>query len=287
MRIRHIFSHSHVNQYICLILAMSISLTTFAGDGKIIATAGLNQIEGTGGGGIVPWATLSGYDSQDEYSVNFFSTMVNVDDYKLNAMGGSISMFDRVEFSVARHDFTLKALGSEISQNVFGVKTKLYGDVIYSSWPQISLGVQYKSLVDSEIAYLLGAKSDAGTDIYIAATKVHLGAIQGYNLVWNVSARYTNANQLGLLGFGNTNNDDYDIMLEGSLGILLSRHLAVGVEYRQKPDNLGLGEEDWTDAFITYIPNKHFNITLAWAELGSIAGVQDQNGLYFSIGGQL
>ena len=97
----------------------------------------------------------------------------------------------------------------------------------------------------------------------------------------------TNANQMGLLGFGQTSDDDYEVMLEGSVGVLLNRNVAVGAEYRQKPDNLGLGEEDWWDVFVTYIPSKSFNVTLAWAELGSIAGAPDQNGIYLSLGGQL
>lgn len=274
-------------KFLLLLLVLTIASPATAGDGKLIATAGLNQIEGTGGGGIVPWATLSGYDSQDEYSVNAFSTMVNVDDYRLQVVGGSLSLFDRVELSAARQDFTLKRLGSEISQNVFGIKTKLYGDVVYSSWPQISAGIQHKQLLDSDIAYALGAKDDSGTDFYLAATKVHLGALAGYNLVWSLNARYTKANQLGLLGFGQANNSDYDLMLEGSFGLLLSRHLAIGFEYRQKPDQLGLGEQDWKDFFVSYIPSKNINVTLAWAELGSIAGAIEQNGLYLSLGGQL
>ncbi len=259
----------------------------YAGDGKLIGTAGLNQVEGAGGGGIVPWATLSGYDSQEETSVSAFVTRVNLDDYRLTALGANISLYDRVELSVARHTFDLTTLGGEIQQNVYGAKVRLYGDVVYSDFPQLSAGVQHKRLQDSAIAYALGGADENGTDYYLAATKVHLGAAAGYNLVWNVTARATKANQLGLLGFGSQNDDSYDVMFEGSLGVLFSRHLAAGIEYRQKPDNLGLGEEDWWDAFITYIPSKSFNVTLAWAELGSIAGAPDQNGLYLSVGGQL
>lgn len=92
---------------------------------------------------------------------------------------------------------------------------------------------------------------------------------------------------MGLLGFGGANNDSYDIMLEASAGILFSRHLVVGAEFRQKPDNLGLGEDHWKDLFISYIPSKNFNLTLAWAELGSIAGAPDQKGIYLSFNGSL
>ncbi len=271
------------------LLALGIMVTpgiTLAADGKLIATAGLNQLEGTGGGGIVPWATLSGYDSQEQTAVNVFATQVNVDDYRLNVLGGSVSLYDRVELSVARHTFDLTTLGGDIAQNVYGAKVRLYGDVVYSDYPQLSAGIMYKDLQDTAIANALGSADSSGTDYYLSATKVHLGAAAGYNLVWSLTARMTQANQLGLLGFGHQLDDSHELMMEGSLGILFNRHLAAGAEYRQKPDKLGLGEEDWWDVFVSYIPNKSFNVTLAWAELGSIAGAEDQNGLYFSVGGQ-
>lgn len=277
--------------YWCRSLVCFLSLVStiaLAGEGKLIGTAGLNQIEGSGGGGIVPWATLAGYDSREQISVNAFTTQVDIDDYRLNVLGVSASFYDRVEVSVAQHRFDLKTLGGDIKQNVYGLKYRIYGDVVYSTWPQLSMGVHHKELDDGSIANAVGAdNSSSGTDIYLAATKVHLGAIAGFNAVWSVTARATKANQLGLLGFGGKNNDNYQIMAEASAGILFSRHLAVGAEYRQKPDNLGLGEEDWFDVFVSYIPNKNLSFTLAWAELGSIAGAKDQQGLYLSLNGQL
>ena len=97
------------------------------------------------------------------------------------------------------------------------------------------------------------------------------------------AARATRANELGLLGFGSNDQKNYDVMLEGSVGVLLSKTLVIGAEYRQKPDKLGLGEDDWRDIFIGYLPNKNINITLAYADLGSIAGAPDQRGLYLSL----
>ncbi|GAC24860.1 DUF3034 family protein [Paraglaciecola mesophila] len=270
------------------LLLYLLSNAAFSQEGKLIATAGLVQLEGSGGGGIVPWATLSGYDSRDEVSVSALMTQVNMDDYRLNVLGLSASFYDQVEVSVAQHRFDLKEAGVDIKQSIYGVKYRAYGDVVYSRWPQISIGIQHKVLEDEGIAKAVGAnKSAAGTDFYIAATKVHLGALAGYNTVWNLTVRATKANEMGLLGFGGVNNDDYEMMLEASAGILFSRNLAVGIEYRQKPDNLGLGEDDWKDLFITYIPSKHFSVTLAWADLGSIAGANGQDGVYLSLNGQL
>ena len=274
--------------FLSLISTFLLVSSAQAGDGKLIGTAGLNQIEGSGGGGLVPWATLAGYDSQEQISVNAFTTQVHLDDYRLNVLGISASFYDRVEISLAQHRFDLKTLGGEIKQNIYGLKYRLYGDIVYSTWPQVSIGLQYKKLNDGSIASAVGAtNSSSGTDIYIAATKIHLGALAGFNLVWNVTARATKANQLGLLGFGGVNNHNYQIMAEASAAVLFSRHLALGIEYRQKPDNLGLGEDDWLDVFISYIPNKNLSFTLAWAELGNIAGAKKQKGLYLSLNGQL
>lgn len=166
--------------------------------------------------------------------------------------------------------------------------------MVYSQWPQVSLGIQHKRLIDQNTgispttADALGAdNSDHGTDFYLAATKVHLGLLCGYNVVWNLTLRGTKANEMGLLGFGGSENKSYEMMTEASAGVLLNEHVAVGVEYRQKPDNLGLKEDDWKDAFISYIPNKNMSLTLAWTELGTIAGVKDQNGWYVSLNANL
>lgn len=237
----------------------------------------------------MPWATISGYDSRDETSFAVFNTLVYPDDYRLHSLGASVGLFDRVELSFARQNLHLSASGEQIRQNIYGLKTRLYGDLIYTVLPQISVGVQHKMLVDGAVASAVGAKSNnGGTDFYVAATKVHLGAVGGYNLLWNLVARATKANQLGLLGYGGGKNNDYQVMIEGSVGVLLSRNWVIGYEYRQKPNNLsGVKEDDWQDFFATYIPNKHFNLTLAWTQLGDIAGAKNQQGFYVSATGYL
>jgi len=51
----------------CLLagLLLATSFSSLASDGKLLATPGVSQIEGSGGGGIVPWAQLAGYASED------------------------------------------------------------------------------------------------------------------------------------------------------------------------------------------------------------------------------
>ncbi|MGO2354742.1 MAG: DUF3034 family protein [Marinomonas foliarum] len=275
----------------CFIMCASPSI---AANGKILATAGLSQLEGSGGGGLTPWATLAGYDSQDETSASFFMTDVNVSDYRLSSIGVATSFYDRVELSLAQQTFDLpvdlvKALSvGDIKQDILGVKVRLYGDAVYSAYPQVSVGLQHKQLDSDFVASYLGAKDDSGTDFYASATKVHLGAVAGYNLVWNVTARATKANEMGLLGFGGPDNNDYQVMMEGSVGLLLSPNWVVGMEYRQKPSNLSSVEEDnWADVFVSYMPNKKVNITAAYVDLGIVATKKDQKGVYLSMTGYL
>lgn len=260
------------------------SFSGIAGQGKLLGTPGVSQVEGSAGGGLVPWAQLAGYASEDEFAINGFCSRADVTDYSLNVCGAQINVFDRVELSYAQQRFEVPSLSTTIEQSITAAKVRLYGDIVYSSWPQLSLGIQHKSLDDGTVATLVGAQETSGTDIYLAASKLHLGALAGYNVFWNVTTRYSNANQLGLLGFGGESTSK-DVLFEGSTAIFLSREIAFGVEYRQKSNNLGLGEQDWQDIFVAWMPNKYVSITAAWLDLGSIAGAKNQTGWYLSVTG--
>jgi hypothetical protein len=114
----------------------------------------------------------------------------------------------------------------------------------------------------------VGAQDDSGLDIYLASSKVILDAIAGRNLLLNATVRATKANQIGLLGFGSVNSNDYQLMLEGSVAVLLRDDLALGYEYRQKPNQLDFAkEDDWQDIFLAWFVNKHFSVTAAYADL--------------------
>jgi hypothetical protein len=133
----------------------------------------------------------------------------------------------------------------------------------------------------------LGAKTD-GVDIYLSATKLLLA--QGVLL--NGTLRATKANQNGLLGFGGTGHTAYKLQPEVSVAWLLRKDLAIGAEYRAKPDNLnpsllgdGLREDDWKDLFVAWAPTKHVSLTLAYVDLGRIVpavATKRQTGTYLS-----
>ncbi len=275
-----------------------VSLT--GGSGKLLLTGGVSTIDGAAGGGLTPWAVTGTYATRGEFGASAYGTRVRTDDYALTGYGAAFSFGERVEFSVAAQDFdtgpTGRALGLpglRLKQNIVGAKLRVAGDAVLDSdtWmPQIAVGVLYKDLDAGGLAptlKALGAR-DSGTDVYVSATKLFLA--QG--ALANLTLRATKANQNGLLGFGGAARDRYRVMPEVSLAYLLGKNLAIGVEYRAKPDNLnpsllgdGLKEEDWKDLFIAWAPSKNLSLTFAYVDLGRIVPAvvpQRQTGAYLS-----
>ena len=264
-----------------------------ASEGRLVATGGASSLEGTAGGGITPWAVLAGYGERGEWGADVFATRVETGDYRLDVAGVAAAYDNRIELSYARQRLDLGNLArnlslpeNSLSQDIFGLKVRLFGDLIYDQLPQVSLGIQHKRQKDFLIPSLIGAQRNEDTEGYLTASRLILGGAFGYNLLLNGGVRYSRANELGLLGFGGDRRDRHSVLKEGSVAVLLNRYWAVGVEYREKPDNLNFaGESDWADLFVGYFPNKHLAIVLAYARLGEIATLDNQNGAYLSVQG--
>lgn len=263
--------------------------------GKFLATGGVSQVEGAGGGGITPWALITGYGTRDSWGANAHYTYINTQDYRLGSYGVAVGIADRLELSLAKQEFkgSLAPLDQlNIKQDIVGLKLRLAGDAVYeqdSMMPQVAVGIMYKknkgvgglgALGVSNVTQL-GAKDDSGYDYYVAATKI----LFEQSLLLNGTLRATRANQMGLLGFGGDQNDSTRLMPELSVAYLINRKLAVGAEYRRKPHNLGVDEEKaYYDAFVAWFPTKNFSITAAYANLGDITifNPKKQRGLYLS-----
>ncbi|MBD8491698.1 DUF3034 family protein [Pseudomonas syringae] len=279
----------------CLLgcLLGTLAFQALADNGRLVATGGAGSIEGSAGGGIIPWAVISGYGEEGEWGATASATHVTLPDYTLDVAGVTVSYGNRIEFSYAHQRLDLGTLQRDLSlpednltQDVLGVKVRLFGDLIYDDLPQVSLGVQYKHQNDFLIPSLIGARRDADVEGYLTASRLFMGAAFGYNLVLNGGVRYSRANETGLLGFGGDRRDRRSLLKEGSVAVLLNPNWAVGVEYREKPDNLSFaGESDWADVFVGWFPNKHFSVVAAYARLGDIATLKDQNGVYLSLQG--
>lgn len=270
-------------------------------NGKLLLTAGVSSIDGAAGGGLTPWAVIGSYATSGQIGGTAHLTHAKTQDYALTTYGAALGLRDRFEVSLARQDFDtgsslapLGLSGLKLKQNILGAKVRVAGDAVLDSdnyMPQIAVGAEYKK---ADLGALgptlnsLGAK-DSGTDAYVSATKLFLGD----GVLVNLTARATKANQNGLLGFGGAANDSYRLLPELSIALLLRRNVAIGIEYRDKPDNLnpnaalgnGLAEDAWADVFVAWGPSKHLSLTLAYVDLGKIApGVtrNRQTGTYLS-----
>lgn len=276
----------------------------FGGDeGKLPLTAGFSDLEGTGGGGLVPMAFITGYGSNTSWGANAHFTNIQLRDLHLYTYGVAAGLFDRAELSYTRQqlDITGTALdGLGVREDVFGLKLKLLGDAIYDQdvwWkPQLALGAEYKhndGIKNSQSVGLaglvnptqLGARAEHATDLYIAATKVFLSE----SVLANLVLRETQANQFGLLGFGGDRHRGYSTQPEATLAYLLTRKLAVGAEIRTGPHNLTV--DDQTDAwtiFAAWTPTRNISLVAAYLNIGSVLApvttvTRHQDGPYLSV----
>lgn len=276
--------HNILKLSICILLIF-ISGPALASDrqSKIKGTGGVSSISGAGGGGITPWATLSSYASEGQRGAAVFVSRANVDDFELDVAGAAVNLNDRFELSYARQNFTIKAADAVIRQDKLGLRYRLAGDVIYGSMPQVTLGLEHGNLKDPAIARAVGARHTQGTDFTASAGRAWLDGIAHRTTLLNVNLRYGNANQFGILGYsGDDPGSRWQAEIAGA--VFLTRSIALGFEYRQKPDNLSaLREQSAKDVFIAFFPNKRVSLTAAWVDLGEIAGAPDQRGVYLSL----
>ena len=282
-----------------LFLALAaLSLPALADDelpvgtsGKLLLTGGVSSLEGAAGGGITPWAVIGGNGTREQIGANAFYTRVNVGDYHLDDAGVMVGFYDRFELSFAQQRFNTEAVGAALGlgdgftfkQDVIGLKLRVAGDAVLdsdSAMPQIAVGLQYKRNNQGAVLDFIGAEDDHGVDVYVSATKLFLAE----SFLLNGTLRLTKANQIGILGFGGDLNGNYKPQLELSGAYLLNRKLAIGAEYRMKPDNLGIAkEDDWFDVFVAYAPSKNVSVTVAYADLGRIVLPDRQRGIYASL----
>lgn len=303
------------------LLCVFITTPGMAGS-RLLATGGISSFEGTAGGGITPWAMIAGYASGEEIAATANIQVLDTGEYQLKTFGAAIGLYDTVEISVQRQTLDISAgvvsnvfnlltagtittaPGTQINQDIVGLKVRLLGDAVYAEhwWQaQLSAGLQYKKnqdfdaslalsdgtvpLPNTGVPKLLGAVKDSGTDVYLTASRLWLGGVWGNNLLANVTARMTKANTFGLLGFESASDDSYQLEWEGSLAILPGPSTVVGVEWRTQSDKLGglATEKTTTDFFIAYFPDKNWSLTAAYVDLGSLPFDEQAKGFYLTV----
>jgi hypothetical protein len=258
-------------------------------DDRLEWTGAVTQIEGSAGGGLVPWALIGGLGTNEQIGATAFATYVSTEDFSLRAGGASVDVEDRVEVSVARQRFDANSVipGLTLGQDIVGLKVRVAGDAVFAPdewWPQIAVGAQWKRTLDFDaVPSAVGATHGSDVDLYVAATKVYFAALAGRNVIIDATLRRTRADQFGLLGFGG-DESGYRLEPEFSAGVWLCDDVLLGAEYRDKPSELAAFKEDSAqDAFIAWAPIKNLTVTAAWTDLGRIAGKAAQRGFYISL----
>jgi len=256
--------------------------------GKLLLTNGITSLEGASGGGLTPWAVIAGNETKNGIGLSAHMTRVPVKDYDYNDVGVAIGFRDRIELSYAHETFDTNKIGAllglgkdyKFTQDVFGAKVRVAGDLVYDAIPAIAIGAQYKKNNNDAVVRLLGARHSDGVDYYASVSKLFLSR----SILLNATARLTKANQLGLLGFGGDAKAGATLQLEGSAAWQINRWLAVGGEYRRKPNNLKVArEDDWYDAFVAVALGRNLTATAAYTDLGSIATVKGQRGAFLQL----
>ena len=192
-------------RFLTFLTLLSLSSPVLADElfdsGKLLATGGVSQVEGAGGGGLASWAMITGYGSRDGVGANVHYTVLPLTNYSLQSAGIAVGLFDRLELSYAWQGFDTQNVGALLGlgqgftfhQNIFGAKLKLLGDAVYDqdSWlPEISIGLQHKENDRGAIIAALGGKNSVGTDYYITASKLFLAQ----SILLNTTLRQTKAN---------------------------------------------------------------------------------------------
>ncbi len=262
--------------------------TAHSGD-RLQWTGAVTQIEGSAGGGLVPWALIGGLGTDEQVGATGFATDVTTRNFTLHAAGASLDVDDRVELSFARQRFDAGSVvpGTTLGQDIVGLKVRLLGDAVFAPdeyLPQIALGAQFKRTLDfGQIPHAVGAARGSDMDLYLSATKLYFAALAGHNVILDATLRRTRADQFGLLGFGGPAGG-YRLAPEASAAVFLTDQVLLGGEYRDKPSDLAAFRENAAkDVFLAWSPLKNLTVTAAWTDLGDIAGKPAQRGAYLSL----
>jgi hypothetical protein len=272
-----------------------------ADTGKLVLTGGVTSVDGAAGGGLTPWAVIGTQATRGEWGASATASRARTRDFGLDVASVALAHDDRIELTLARQRFdtgptgtALGAPGLHLNLDIAGLKWRVAGEAVLDAdtWqPQVAVGLLHKRLASSALdgtLAALGARR-SGTDVYASATKLLLA--QGVLL--NGTLRATKANQNGLLGFGSARDGGWHLEPELSLAWLLQRNIALGAEWRRKPDNLNrllgpgvLKEDRWVDVFVAWAPTRQVSLTAAWVDLGAITPpfvTRRQTGAYLSL----
>ena len=226
-----------------------------------------NNLEGVGGVAFNPLAYPAGQSkgSNDwEQAVSrpqlgAWYVRLNESDIDWNAIGGAISLFDRLELS---YGYEAVAIGgaANIHKNNIGGKLNLVPENAGGSAfvPAISVGTIWKS---TSKVLVPGAK-DNGVDFYAVATKL----ITQTPLPVLVSGGLLSSKEYvtGVAGF----DDERKVTGFGNVDVILPVSVAVGLEYKQGEKFAAFENANYWDAHLAWLATKNLTLVGAYVNAG-------------------
>jgi len=265
-------------------------------------------IEGYSGGAITPLAYLCNGWCKNEccrYPVVSYS-FLNIGSKEMQVFAVTQSLFQRLEIGYAYNHLDLGSLYTDIRgagmspgrNNVQLHHFNLRGMMIKENdfglpLPAVTGGVHFKyndgvQRIDRNLGGPfkgLGLDRSSGVDFTLTASKMFPQLAFGHPVILTGGARWSEASQIGLLGFGDT----YHTTFEGSVVYLPTDWLSLGYELRTKPDPFGkidglVGEEDAWQAFsASWLVNDHLVISAVWGMMGIVANAREDTTLGIQI----
>lgn len=173
-----------------------------------------------------------------------------------------------IDFShIVQHNFSLRGLlveentGSPLMPAITGGVTFKYTPAVQEIDRRLRGGVR-----------ALGMARNNGTDFTLHASKTIPNVVCGRPVMLTGGLRFSQAAQLGLLGYG----DAYRLTGEGNIAVMATDWLAIGYEFRQKKNpyrTLGrlVGEEDnWHTILVAFILNPRLVVACGWGHFGNM-----------------
>lgn len=188
----------------------------------------------------------------------------------------------KIDDDVVVHNVNARLLA--LKENSFGLPV-----------PAITVGAQYKyndniDNIDRQLGGALsgiGLKRDDGVDFVATATKA-IPKVFGRPLILSAGVRFSEAEQLGYLGFGDT----YKATFEGNVVYLITDWLGLAAEFRQKAGQFNqivvnnktlIGkEDDWWTLGAAFIVNPHATVTVGYGNFGQLLNTTEDKGLAVS-----
>ena len=160
-------------------LLLLCALEASAADGRLLGSGGVLSVDGSAGGGLVPWAVIAGHSGGGQWEVLASAAVVDSGDFDLRTGAIALGWNNRLELSFARLSLGLDALvrsgqfpDERLDTDVIGAKARLGGDLIYGRAPQIAAGVQWRRSRDGDLVRFASADDDQGFDVYLSASKL-------------------------------------------------------------------------------------------------------------------